>query len=66
LLYASDRYLSVNDPRHWRLKANDARRIAATFTNEHARKQLMECADRYDRLAALTEEAPARLPSSEP
>jgi len=64
LLYASDRYLSVNDPQHWRLKANEARRIAETFTNEHARQQLMECAERFDRLAVLTEGSPARIPAA--
>jgi hypothetical protein len=58
--------LSVNDPKHWRLKANEARRIAESFTNELAREQLIECAERYDRLAALTEESPARLPSPVP
>lgn len=62
MLYAKDRYLSVNDPQHWRLRANEARRVAETFTNERARQQLMECAERYDQLAILTEASPAKIP----
>jgi hypothetical protein len=41
----------LNDPAHWRERAEEARRGAATPADPEARQTMLEIADRYDRLA---------------
>jgi hypothetical protein len=49
--------LPVNDPAHWRQRADDARRMAV-FSDPATRQALLEIAACYERLAKLAEERP--------
>ncbi len=44
------------DPRHWRDKAEEARRKAEEMVDETARRMMLAVADQYDRLAKLAEQ----------
>jgi hypothetical protein len=46
---------SFNNPLYWRERAAEARTMAENFTDEKARKQIIEVAERYDRLAKMAE-----------
>jgi hypothetical protein len=46
---------SFNNPRYWRERAEEARTMAGNFTDEKARKQIIEVAEGYERLAKMAE-----------
>ena len=41
----------LNDPEHWRRRAEEARVLAEQVTNETAKKMMLKIADDYDKLA---------------
>ena len=46
---------SYNDAKHWRERAEEARRIAAELTDPESRKLMFKVAADYDRLAERAE-----------
>jgi hypothetical protein len=40
------------DPRHWRERAEEMRRLAGDAKNESARQMMLRLADDYDKLAS--------------
>ena len=53
----------LDDPKHWRDKAEEARRKAEDMTDSEARETMMRVAEQYDRLA---EKAEHRSPEPRP
>jgi hypothetical protein len=53
----------LNDPDHWRARAEEARTIAEEMTDIEARAAMLRIADGYDRLA---QHAEARLLAAPP
>lgn len=49
---------SVDDPRHWRARAEEARTMAETLSDPVARKSMLEIAEAYDRMAQRAEGHP--------
>ena len=47
------------DPKHWRDRAEDMRRLASDARSESARQMMLRIADDYDRLARGAETEPA-------
>ena len=45
----------INDPPHWRRRAEEARRIANQLDDPIAKKTMLDIAHSYDQLAALAE-----------
>jgi hypothetical protein len=45
----------VNDPSHWRKRADEARRMAHDIQDNGARQPMVDIAEAYERLAALLE-----------
>ena len=41
----------INDPRHWRERAEEARRVAEDMVDPDAKRMMLNIADGYDRLA---------------
>jgi hypothetical protein len=41
----------LNDPDHWRQRAEEARALAEQVNNETAKKMMLKIADDYDHLA---------------
>ena len=50
--------LSVNDPKHWRDCAEEARLISETVTDQRARGEMLTAAAVYEELAALAQTGP--------
>ena len=48
----------VNDPLHWRERAKEAHALAETLTDSQARRQMMEVAAAYERMAERAEHNP--------
>jgi len=46
----------LDDPRHWRDRAEEARVQAADMRGEDARQQMLKIAEGYDKLAQRAEE----------
>jgi len=46
----------TDDPRHWRDRAEEARIQAGDMRNHDARRQMLQIAEGYDRLAQRAEE----------
>jgi hypothetical protein len=46
---------NFNNPFYWRQHAEEARATAEDLTDEKARKQIIEIAEGYDRLAKMAE-----------
>jgi hypothetical protein len=44
-----------NDAKHWRERAEEARRVAAQFADPASRKTMLKIANDYDRLAERAE-----------
>ena len=49
---------AINDPAHWRQRADEARRLAEQIADADARQALQDIASSYDRLAKLAEGRP--------
>lgn len=45
----------LNDPAHWRERAEEARRLADEFSDPSAKRTLLDIAAAYERLAELLE-----------
>ena len=45
----------IDDPKHWRERADEARAIAAHLMNPQTRLEMLEIAQIYERLAARAE-----------
>jgi hypothetical protein len=57
----------LNDPQHWRDRAEEARAQAERFTHGPAREQMLEVAERYERIAELVARGRETLkPRNEP
>ena len=41
----------INDPKHWRERAEEARRIAEDMADQEAKRMMLSIAAGYDRLA---------------
>ena len=55
----------INDPKHWRHRAKEARALAQQMGDPEAKRKMLKNADDYDRLAERAEErATGRLPQS--
>ena len=52
----------VNDPIHWRRRADETRALAQTLTDASAQSQLMEVAAAYDRMAERAANSPIKSP----
>jgi hypothetical protein len=46
----------INDPKHWRDRAEEARAYADAMNDPEAKRQMLEIARGYDRLAERAEE----------
>jgi hypothetical protein len=47
---------SVDDPSHWRARAEEARTLADEMHDEASRRMMLEIAEGYERLAKHAEE----------
>jgi hypothetical protein len=47
---------SVDDPNHWRARAEEARTLADEMSDETSRHVMLQIADGYERLAEHAEE----------
>jgi len=48
----------LNDPAHWRRRANETRRIADQLDDPVARQKMLEVAEHYEQIAAIAERQP--------
>jgi hypothetical protein len=47
---------SINDPKHWRGRAEEARAVADELIDPEARRMMLRIADDYEELASRAEE----------
>jgi hypothetical protein len=52
----------VNDPSHWRERANETRGLAERLTDAVARDRMLEVAAAYERMADRAEHRPIQSP----
>jgi hypothetical protein len=45
----------INDPKHWRERAREARTVADAMADEHSRKRMLRTAADYEELARRAE-----------
>ena len=50
---------SLRTPEHWRLRAEEARRVADEMSNPAARASMLAVAESYDHIALVAEQASA-------
>lgn len=43
----------INDPRHWRLRAEETRILAEDIVDKSARREMLKIANSYERMAQL-------------
>ena len=51
--------IPINDPNHWRERAEEARAVADAMTDEKTKKMMLRIADDYETLAKRAERAAA-------
>ena len=51
----------INDPKHWRYRAEEARAMAESMTDPEAKQLMLNVAADYERLAKRAEERSAGL-----
>ena len=51
----------INDPKHWRYRAEEARAMAESMTNPEAKQMMLDVAADYERLAKRAEERSAGM-----
>jgi hypothetical protein len=56
----------LNDPVHWRRRAQEARSIANQLDDPVARQQMLEVARHYEQIAAIAENHPVADKSGKP
>jgi len=54
----------INDPTHWRARAEEMRTLAEHLKDDQARDTMLRLAADYDRLAQRAQERSAGLPSA--
>jgi hypothetical protein len=55
----------INDPKHWRDRATEARALAEQMDDPEGKRMMLKVADDYERLAQRAKErAEGRLPQS--
>jgi hypothetical protein len=59
---SGDSAVLINDPSHWRERAQQARATAEQIPDPEARRMMQEIADGYERLARRAEERLATAP----
>jgi hypothetical protein len=52
----------INDPAHWRQRAQEMRSIANRFDDPVAKQSMLEIAQYYEQLAAIAEQRPLAKP----
>lgn len=52
----------LNDAKHWRERAEEARAVAATLNDPEAEQMMLEIAESYEMLAQLAEQRAADKP----
>ena len=55
----------INDPKHWRDRADEARAVAEALSDAEAKSLMLEIADGYERMARRAEERKAAAGHSE-
>ena len=51
----------VNDPKHWRMRAEEARALADKMSDQLSKEMMLGIAEDYDRLAERAEERAKRI-----
>ena len=54
----------LDNPKHWRERAEEARSIAEQLSDPDAKRMMLRIADDYERLAQHAERRAASLPAS--
>ena len=54
----------INDPKHWRHRAAEARATAESLTDPEAKQRMLKVAADYEKLAERAEERSAGVPRS--
>jgi molecular chaperone GrpE (heat shock protein) len=54
----------INDPKHWRERAEEARTVAQGIADEHSRKKLLRTAADYEELARRAEKRMKTAPAN--
>ena len=54
----------INDPEHWRQRAEEMRTLADGISDEEARATMLKIAEDYERLAKRAEQRARGLPQS--
>jgi hypothetical protein len=52
----------LNDPRHWRERAEEARKVVAESDNPLVRRSMMRIVEEYEELAKRAEERVSKSP----
>jgi hypothetical protein len=55
----------INDPAHWRQRAEEARILAEQMNDEKSKQMMLRIADDYDRLAQRAKDRAKGSPQSE-
>ena len=58
--------IPINDPKHWRERAEEARTVADEMTAEGSKKKMKRIAEDYDELARRAERRLKTAPKNSP
>ena len=56
----------LNDPAHWRRRAEEMRNIADQLDDPVAKQKMLEVAEHYEQIAAIAEKRPVAGKQSKP